>query len=641
MQCPSCYGNRLSPTGDGALVCDDCGEQIAGFQEEEVDFALSGTAVTNRASQSSQARATRKSLEARHFNTENVLCKKPTDEILLCEGVFILAKAIATALIRLRYSSDRIMVPLFEVITCWVRRRHAGAHRYGTSHKGFQQYHVLSLICLASLYIRAPMLPRDLCRLVATRQVPYFAVLGTVFPAEFHKTAAIRKAFTPTKFPVAKHVIRVANELASDKHAWPPLRKFFQTNSPIWCESTVMNLWGSKRTLIPTWFPVAHLHISILRLSRLLGLPDDFGARVLRFMELRLIAVKMARVLNGEQGGPWDDSRLDSYHVNHIPNYLYLTRPFSKVIRAERDLYGFPTDQSLQVDFINTMRICYCRRKLRPNVKKEELSNKEETFRQEWEQCKTAMLRWLNVGSVEDIDNVGWTALSPEVISTMKGRQIRAFAKLVDEIHLEKGEDEPELWGRLVNAFKEIGESGSDDEMAFEMSEQYGAVVERECMYDLNRIEDGMNARVEREVADMIEERELLDSLDLRTEQGEPVERGPIRQWDKYHPANQRSIRNRKGLYRKLVSKYDYVWEPQGMGLAWTIMFRFFSGSNVVLEGMKATQNEDVYVDQMRKACDRTLGVVIRYILGLKGGGGEMKGEVKRECAGEKTVGSD
>lgn len=629
MQCPSCYGQNLSPTDDGALVCDECGEQIAGFQEEEVDFALSGTAVTNRASQSSQARATRKSLDARHLKIENVEDKKPTDEILLCEGVFILAKAIATALISLRYSSDRIMVPLFEVITCWVRRRHAGAHRFGTSHRGFQQYHVLSLICLASLYIRAPMLPRDLCRLVATRQIPYFAVLGTVFPAEFHKTAAMRKAFTPSKLPVAKHVIRVANELASDKHAWPPLRKFFQTNSPNWCESTVTTLWGSKRTLIPTSFPVAHLHISILRLSRLLGLPDDFGARVLRFMELRLIAVKMARVLNGEHNGPWDDSHLDSYHVNHIPNYLYRTRQFSKVIRAERDLYGFPTDQSLQADFINTMRICYCRRRVRANAKKEKLSDKDKKFRQEWEQCMTAMLRWLKVGNVEDIDNVGWTALSPQVISTMKGKQIRAFAKLVDEIHAEKGEEEPELWGRYTKAFEEIGDCGGEDEMAVEMSEQYGGAGERECMYDMDRMEDGLSARVEREVANMTEEREVLDSLDVCTEQGEPVERGAIRQWDKYHAASQRRVRSGKVTQRKVISKYDYMWEPNGMGLAWTMMLRFFSGSNVVLEGMNVAQNEEVYVEQMRKACDRTLGVVIRYILGLKGAGGDMKGEVK------------
>ncbi|KAI0558869.1 hypothetical protein FGB62_182g131 [Gracilaria domingensis] len=466
------------------------------------------------------------------------------------------------------------------------------------------------------------MLPRDLCRLVATRQVPFFAVLKTLFPPSFRESRAIRNAFTPTKLPIAKHVIRVANELATDDHAWPPLAKFFQRNVPLRSKLSSHNVWGAKQTFVPTCFPVSHLHITILRVSRLLGLPDDFGARVLRFMELRLVAVKMARVLNHQSEGSFDDSRINAYHVNHIPNYLDPSRPFSKVIHPQRDLYGFPTDHALQADFINTMRLCYGRRKLRRSAKAEKLSKREQRLREEWRGCTDAMLRWLQIGNPEDVDNVAWTALSPDAISNTRGACLRRLAELVDDIHAEKGELDPQLWGRYVNAFTEIGRRGDEDceeaPVNFVEDDFSHIVEETECMYDLDRIRPGLTDSVNKAVQNMTEERRLLDSLDLRDVDGEPVNREPVRRWGLRRSSKTRPLGNRKRLYSKIVSSYDYFLEPAGIGLAWTIMNRFFAGNNVVLEGMKLTQSEDVHDEQMRRACDRTLGVVIRYILGLK-----------------------
>ncbi|CAN8071328.1 unnamed protein product [Agarophyton chilense] len=618
MRCPSCDNDTLSPTGDGALVCDACGEQVVGFQEEQVDFALTGTAVTNRQSQSSQALAVRQSIEFRKQQPAAPQQAAPTDDLLICEGVFILAKAIALRLIHLRYCSDHVMRPLFQIISCWVHRRHAGAHKFGKSHTQFQQYHVLSLVSLACLYVRAPMLPRDLCRLVNTRQIPFFAVLKTVFPASFRKTPAVRSAFTPNKMPIAKHVIRVANELATDNYAWPSLAKFFQANHSERAKTASGYVWGSKHTFVPTSFPVAHLHITLLRLSRLLGLPDEFGARVLRFIDLRLVAVKMARVLNHQKHGPWDDSDIDAYKVDHIPNYLDPTRPFSKVIQPERDLYGFPTDHAVQADFINTMRLCYGRRKFRPNAKPEEPSQRDQELREEWERCMDAMLRWLQIGTPEDLDNVAWTSLSPDAILNTRGRALRKLARFVEDIHDDKGEEDPELWGPFIKAFREIGERGAEeDQVDFEENEPH-IVDETHCMYDVDRICPGLSEFVDAKVRDMKVERQVLDSVDLRDADGETVNREPVRRWELRRPPRPKPLGNRKRLYSKVVSSYDYYYEPAGIGLAWTIMNRFFAGSNVMLEGMKVSESVDIHDDQMRRACDRTMGAVVRYILGLK-----------------------
>lgn len=620
MQCSSCFSDKLSPTDDGILVCGDCGEQIVGFQEEELDTVLTGTAVSNRQSQSSQARATRETIQFRQAHPVQKVEKHASDDILLCEGAFIVAKAFARRLIQLKYCNERIMPPLFEIISCWVRRRHAGAQKLGKSHKSFQQYHILSLICLASLYVRSPMLPRDLCRLVATRQIPYFAVLKKIFAPEFHRSKRVRSTFTPSKLPIAQHVARVANELANDKYSWPPLRRYFLGHVTAWSKISTSGAWGTKCTLLPSSFPVGHLHITLLRLCRLLGLPDNFGARVLRFIELRLIAVKMARVLNHQQNGPWDDSRLDMYDIDHIPNYLDPSRPFSKVIRPERDLYSFPTDQSVQADFVNTMRLCYGRLRFRASSKCGKPSAKEKKYLEEWQKCKLSMLRWMKIGNPEDLNNVGWSGLSAHVIQNMGGMRLREYAELVNDIHGDLGEEDPEYWGKYVSNFKELGEQlnivGGE---VLDTSGDNQVVEEEECMYDIDRIAAGLSGEVTEWVGNMREESRLLDSLDLYDADIGATTRRSLRRWELKGVVRKREFGRNRRLDRKAVSCYEYYSEPAGIGMAWTILYRFFRGGNVILEGMNSGECGDVYCDEVRRSCDRTLGVVIRYILGVKG----------------------
>lgn len=607
MQCPSCLNSNLTPSDDGRLVCDDCGEQFAGFQEEQVDFTLAGTAVSTRQSQSSQAQAVRKKLDAKkiasHHALSHPVCATPSYDILLCEGVFILSKNIARKLIELQYVNERIMQPLFHIVTHWVRRRQAGAHLFSKFHRNFQPFHVLSMISLASLYIRCPMLPRDLCRLVATRQIPYIATLKTVFPPHFVKTAAIRDAFTPKEMPIAKHVIRGANVIMRDKFAWYPLRAFFKANDNLLAYdydrcSSLNDL--CLKTKVSTAFPVGHLHITLLRLSRLLGLPDEFGARVLRFIELRTIAVKMARCMNGAKGGPWDTSKMDACSIDWIPSYLDANEPYYKCTPGERDLYGFPSDESVQIDFINTMRLCYSRKRDECKGGQEEVTKRDIQMREEWEGCKDAMERWLKVGNPEDIDNVGWTSLAPNVLCSLRGKQVREYASIVDDMLTERGETVPELWGKFIRAFEDIGAGdmldSSDDEIDDEEQGDH-LRMENRCMYDVSRCKDEL-------LFEAKEGREAMEEL-YTTECGCQCERRVLRKWGG-------RTRARK------MKECDFMYDPGGIGLAWTIMWRFFNGSNVLISGMDGTIGECSDIHRIRVAGDRSMDVVIRYILGLK-----------------------
>ena len=432
-QCPACQNENLIPSGDGRLVCDDCGEQFAGFHEEEVDDLFAGTAVQNRASQASQADSRRRKLAALKENSQLTLSQPSTkqipDYLLITEGVFIMSKAIAKRLIELKYVPKRIMPPLFEILTCWTRTLHA---RVDTSLATvFKPVMILSVICLAALCVRSSMLPRDLCRLVNTLQVPYFTALRTVFPTSFPKTKAVRAAFAPQELPIATVVIAYARMLGVHKDAWPSLNEFFKKNiNPSHRDQMVREMerpFDFVRNVTKVPFPLGHMHLTLLRLTRLLGLPDDFGARVLRFIDLRRAAVKMARVLNGRKDGPWDHSRIDTDRIPYIPHYRGLQDTFSIPVPEGIDLYTFPTDESLQIDIVNTMRLCYGRIKMGKRAVRDIPKHLRMQMRKEWNKCKEALENWLSRGNAEDLDHICWTCLTPRTLNTMSGATLADY----------------------------------------------------------------------------------------------------------------------------------------------------------------------------------------------------------------------
>lgn len=623
-QCPACQNENLSPSGDGRLVCADCGEQFDGFQEEEVDFVLKGTFMTSRNSQASQAMSQRKRIEAYKQTAEaDMLAKKHVvpDELLISEGVFILSKAIAKRLIKLKYVPERIMHPLFEIITYWVRQLHSSVDCSSLFNQ-FQPYMALSIICLAAVCVRSTMLPRDLCRLVNTQQVPFFAALKTIFPDTFTKTPAVRTAFTAQSFPVPRAVIRCASLIARDKDAWPPLMQFFRSNGHRQKDGVPLDgysdLLDDLKKPNPTAFPLGHMQITLLRLTRLFNLPDDFGARVLRFIELRRTAVKMARVLNGLNDGPWDESKIDSHKVSNIPHYRVSGELFSQPLPNEHDLYAFPTDESLQIDIINTMRLCYGRTKERvhPRHPKNPPSELDTKMREEWGHCKKAMMKWLKYGNAEDIDNVCWTSLTPKTLASLTGKDLIDYARLTDDIMAGRGEKNPELWGTFLRAFKNIGEGCIEvDDMQTGDDDQEYVRTEKTCMYDLSRCPDAPLFEPDEGMEAMDEDIVPLDEEDkgkggfewgrriLRKRTDKEKFHGPP------HPNAHRPPRR--------ILEFDLWHEPVGIGLAWTIMLRFFEGTSLEVSGTEINSSLKEQWNRMQVACDRMMLVVLKYILGL------------------------
>lgn len=769
------------------MLCDACGEEFAGFRHEELDAYMAGTAISTRQSQSSQARSIREKITARAKSSSAGLAlsdvgrrKFVNDELLLCEAVILTAKSLTDRLVELRCVNRRVMKPLFELLTCWVSRRHAG--KTGVVGRGsvFRPTEVLALVSLAALYVRSPMLPRDLCRMVVCGELPYPGFSEHELPEHVRESSVVAALFTPQAVPNAGEVVEAANKLALDQHAWAPIRRFFGDGLRKKAVATAMT--GSRMS-----FPVGHLTLTLLRMSRLLGLPDEFGARVLRYIELRQIASKMSWTFGDiVEVSKGQDSRIDTVILEGLgPRKADIKKALPSSARCSTDLYGFPTDESLQIDFVNTMRLCYG---ASTQNRKRGGNKKLET---EWENCKEAMESWLKRGNLEDLETVQWTAKSPAEISHTKGEDIRKYADMVDDLLTGMGETMPDLWGKYIAAFTELGEHAEQNDKE-EANEDYRDI--RACMYDENSIGSGtwsepLEGREEmdiecgndsatgmaplvrpplRELRDMPwgaavvrrserERRRKRDDLrksptnkDLKrshplTKDDEGVESegimkvedadleattgndvslkpmSPTRRRMRFEktssgnapasadeglspdnvpggrsawgapPAGERSTGNVAGgdlrlddqeahTLRRATVKHtedaneepqpgsketvglstpgimrtksagrtgsrssgagdeksaideevcqyerihdrDFLQEPAGIGLAWTIFRRFFAGSNVVTGSMESVEMAGITQDRLRRACDNSMRTVILYVLALQGKG--------------------
>lgn len=657
MQCQSCFGNDFEPSGDGRLVCTACGEELQGFQEEEMDANLAGVTMMNRHSQSSQAYAARQSQLSKR---ESILLtpteQKPlhaTDQVLICEGVFIYLKALSDRLVQLKYVSSQIYKPLFQIAAHWVGKFRVEMPFFSTRKQIFAIHQALSMVCLAAVYIRSPLLPRDICRLVATQQVPYLAVLKTVFPPTFRKPLAIRIAFTPKSLPIATSVITAAIELATDNHAWPPVKALFESSSRPGRPSKPLSNTSNPEYKHPvskevqTAFPVGHTHLTLLRITRLLGLPDTFGARVVRWIGLRTVAMdwwhKIGMELNSE-GGMADD---------------------------QEALPQVQTDESMTADVVNSLRLCYGRRGQKPLP---------EPLLTEWNNCKQTMDRWLRRGTAEDLDTVSWTSLSTNTLTNLQGRQLERYVQLVDDVLTERGEAIPELWGPFVREFQEIARSempstknkqephGNDDDDGESDSALPHVHTYKECMYDETRcgttgsltLEEGLETmececghapqstiKGERAILAVAigKEQEMYKPFrDLGMRKGHPssivrndghgVEelevplknhdsktdikpgRSPESDAEVLLKSEASDTGYREDGEKTMAIGRDWypLWEPVGIGLAWTIINKFFNGCNVEVEGMVTDLGPQSSLQRVRAFCDRAMQITMKFV---------------------------
>lgn len=617
-----------------------------------MDANTAGVTMMNRQSQSSQALAVRQSIKAKQESTVQIPVEdklsRATDDILICEGVFIYLKALSERLIQLGYVSSRIRSPLFKVAAHWVCRCRAGIPPFTSSRQIFALHYGLAMICLAAIYIRSPLLPRDLCRLVATRQVPYLAVLKTVFPPSFSKTAAVRRMFTPTCMPIASVVIRAAIELATDNYAWLPIRAMFLSSSSPSVSTSKPTNSSHHQILVPTdtctqtAFPIGHLHLTLLRITRLIGLPDTFGARVLRWIQLRTIAMDW-----------WQRTRIE---LN-----------CDKITIVERETaVEIATDESITADVVNTMRLCYGRRGKKAQ---------HESLKSEWESCMQTMEQWLRRGSVEDLDSVLWTGLSTSTLANLSGKRLERYVQLVDDVLTERGEQIPELWGTFLREFHDISQadkSSADRETANEDDDEKDpkasvlehVQTEKGCLYDTDRCgplqdivpAEGVEVMVS-ECGHNPQSKEVKKRRSLAVALGK--ERTVYKQKSRLRPSyadvdvnssskfslvitpkdedvremenldetkemtqervegglSRAEVRNDKQQQKKALGKDWFpLWEPMGIGLAWTIMIKFFNGCNVDIMGMDTSTSPQSNLQRTRAFVDRTMQVTMKFI---------------------------
>lgn len=376
---------------------------------------------------------------------------------------------------------------------------------------------------------------------------------------------------------------------------------------------------------------------------------------------------------------------MDAYNIDNIPDYRGRSgKVFAKPLATLVDVSGFPTDEVLQLDFINTMRLFYGR----PSERSTE-TDEDRRVRGEWEKCKDAMERWLRIGAPEDFDSVAWGCMPPNVLSAMKGKELREYAKFVDRILIAKKEQVPEFFGRFSDAFRNIGDDHEDNE------EQEEALVGEElprCPYDRDRCEsfcpfDLKEGRKEmqeeceidceggsvvvrrplRPVKDVLRGARVGGSNTAKQDGGgadrrrKPNYRKRRRGTDAQFPAptavvdidtfedgkstliqehgelnvlsnhnlstsknvdpdagdeNGSSMANKKKK-KPSISTISYQRESKGIGLAWTIIRRFFTGTNVAVE------NDDIvflhdYRKRIQHELDRTMELVLLYVLGLE-----------------------
>ena len=199
---------------------------------------------------------------------------------------------------------------------------------------------------------------------------------------------------------------------------------------------------------------------------------------------------------------------------------------------------------------------------------------------------------------------------------------MRIMSALAEVIMTEKGEKEPELLGSIRTEFESIAGTHRSH------MEDVGYVrTEEVCMYDFDRVPD-------KPLFEPAEGAEHMDDdiVPLETNLCEVpnFEYGRL-------TLRQRTQEEKHHDLRR-VSEYSHWHEPIGISLAWTVMMKFFAGTTLDVSSGLLTKSFAVSTDRMRRAADRSMLIVTKYLLGLKKRKGESESESSPERKRRKTV---
>lgn len=562
MECPSCGGTSLSASHDAQLVCDDCNERFEGFREEEMDDSF--VVISRRQSQASQAELTRirLELEKRKVEVDEIRSTKSNHATQLCEAVVQISVAITRILVRDDWIPECALKSLRAILKHWVRRQHAHQHLGvlgGSSTNAFRYPYVLSLVALAALHVRSALLPRDLAILAAKGVVPYLNAFREVVSEDLSsETAGVRKILKANA-PPSVCSIKVGMLLyGAEDFMWPPVRAFFDAKPAAYI------MLGS------VYMPIGHLELTLWRLIRYLGLPDAFGERVLKYIKLRGKARR------------W----LDDIDAPMPKSSIHSTLPKSNGavcwnVAAVDDCCEFTTDRTLQIDTVNVMRICYGSHKHGLLSKPSESSRLTE----EWQACLTHIRQWVvNGGGKEDATLATWGLLSQRTLSNLRGARLEEFCEYAEALNDEQ--NVPMFLKPFVAQLKQ-------------MSSQVTLPSKEQRVSETSESWHWSNCRGKREFAGVEDDDgEMLIGdgrleLDCRRKLLLPV-----------------MYKGKPNDGRGVVYEWD---EPMEIGVAWSMMRRFFDPSPFVdLSKNCDARNEDVI--HLTKAANRSIAMVINYL---------------------------
>lgn len=591
MHCPSCYGEELISEESGRLVCANCGEELSGFQEEETDAFLAGTAVSNRQSQSQQAQSTREriSTPSTTRNPSGLSVRRPS-KWRFCELVARTALKVLNLLIAEGLEKNELKRALFAIWAYWTDHVHHIGSSYTMLHV---RNHAYSLVCLASIHIRSATLVRDMRRAALSSQ-------SSLYHDDVYRQLAEQQA-TTTRFvpsglvPGAGRVEIFAQRHARSDFAWPHVRSRFLQ-------------WSAENSFrgVPT-VPVGNRSIVCLRLCRLLGLPDEFGARVMRYMELERLA-NVNKVVKHET------------HEAQIRNAQLRGKVYPFVPNFDNESYRTPTiahandvtsDEQLLIAFLNTMRLCYCA--LPKGVKVDRVAQSDmQKLLAESKRCSREMERWSRTGFFEDMYSINWSGLSPRSLSRSQGRHVRSQSAIVDILLTEAAERAPDIWGNFIETFQAIGFDSTSH------AEQQDAPS---CSYDAWRKGQYQGSLKE----------QCLSSTQYSGEGQDEIIHGglPRRAWTgRFAGKNAGGREKGKRDVEDIVGNADVTEDKSRnrtvsddiafLSLACSIMRRFFSGQSCIAMYSDPLLSDIVFQANWKRKCRSSLDAVLAYLRELK-----------------------
>lgn len=506
LQCEVCGSFNLIPDEAGGYVCEDC-DTVVDFRAEELDEYVPGTVRKNRESQVLRSSQIQSSLKVK----TPARSREPAfdNNIVLREAIVSIVKAQVQYLVDSEIAPKELKAPVWNIMSHYLtasRVTRPGSQPFLLRLNNFRLSMTLVFLALAAIYIRCPLLPRDLVNLVCTGKLPYIHAASEHVNHKVLKRRKLKALLTPVELPAVAGIIQRAILLVTtEDYRWPPLRHFFFLDY-------------ERYHVRFRAFPVGNAELVLLRMLEHARLPKTLYPRILRYRELRRSAGSAMLQANGRNGiaseftksellmhddpaneelrksaqlsgkqSNTDNTRTDSDQSGDRDDQSFLQFRATKLERPIFCCAVHDTDYTCIGDIINTFRICYAdvdsdsdRATTQGLVPDEEtfvpsdlaagqaasgFGNQERASKSSADRTSLqaelanfeATLKERQFCATNEDLNVHWTNLTPPAVRGLRGRKLREY------VHLSESSERQELpvqhaWNESLSFFRTIAE---------------------------------------------------------------------------------------------------------------------------------------------------------------------------------------